>query len=114
MIGKVYQCSEYPYVRVVTERYDSQGYAYFKLIVDSHITKCRADIGVLTTILADGHWEQIEDDDIQFGPPSPVWLELKPRTKMGVRINGSASIPMATLTPLPSDKAITIIGEETR
>jgi hypothetical protein len=110
--GKVYQCSAYPYVRIVTERYDSQGYAYFKLIVNSEITECRAGLGVLTTVMADGHWKQIEDGEIQFGPPPPSWDNVKPDTQMGVRINGSASMPIATLTPLPSDNAITIIGKD--
>lgn len=112
--GKTYQCSTYPYVRIVVNRYDSQGYGYFQLVVNSEITACRADIGVLTTILNDGHWEQIEDGEIQFGPPPPEWDGLKNLTQMGVRINGSDAMPMATLTPLPSDKAITIIGKETK
>ena len=113
----IWECISHPHIRIAFDSYDSQGYAYFRLFVYDETfetlmvwseTECRATTEDLYIMLADGQWAQITAGEPLLLPPPPGW-DNQPRKKgTGIRINGSTSIPMQTLTPLPDDKQITI------
>lgn len=112
-VGSMWECEKAPHIWIALNSYDSDGYGYFDLVVNAEVIRCRAELDVLLTTMTDGHWKQTEIGDPQLGPPPPTWTGsgISDKLDMGVRINGSDAIPMATLTPLPDDKAITIEKE---
>ena len=108
-----WECISAPHIQIAFDSYDSQGYSYFRLVIRNETTQCRAATEDLYVMLADGCWEQTEIGEPLLLPPPAHWGDgISDRLEMGVRINGSALMPMQTLTPLPNDRQITIEKEK--
>lgn len=109
----IWQCLSAPHIRILFDSYDEQDFVYFRLVCNDDTTYCRTtEICSLLDITTDGCWKQITTATFLLLPPPPGW-DNQPRKKgTGIRINGSVSIPMQTLTPLPNDKQITIEKEK--
>ena len=104
----VWECVEAPHIWFILRSYDSDGYGYFDLLVSGEDIPCRAELSVILSTMADGHWKQLQEYEPVLLPPPSHWGDGISDKLEWVKINGSDAMPMQTLTPLPNDKQITI------